>query len=391
MNKNLKKNINLFYAIKFFESLIFSIPIWLIFFTVYLNFSIWTAIFINVFAWFIAFIFEIFSWSWADRLGRKKIYIVWASLAILWESFYLWADSIYLFLISSIILWLSSAITSWNIEALIHDHLEEENQENKYPSIQANQYILLFTSKALAALIWWYLYIIWPTLPFYFSIIAYIIALMLVFFIYEPKQRKSEEKSDLKHIKKSFKFISENKKYLYFIILWWFIFTWFWNIYRFSYQEYLKEIWFHIKEYWIIYFIISLFSALWTYIVKKLQLKFSWFTLLRWITFILLVVSLCFLYFNNSFGIIPILGLSIIFWFIMTIWNTYLITNSPKTHKSTILSIFSFSVSLWYFIFSALAWFFIDIYNLETVYFYIPFMLALILLIDLLYFRKKYY
>lgn len=390
MNKLLKKNIQLFYAINFFESLIFSIPIWLIFFTVYQHFSIWTAIFINVFVGLIAFFFEIISWSWADRLWRKKIYIIWASLAILWESFYLWADQIYLFIISSFILWVSFAITSWNLEALIHDHLEEEKLEDKYESIQANQYIFLFISKALAALWWWYLYIISPTLPFYFSIIAYIIALILIFFIYEPKQIKSEEKSNLKHIKKSFQYILKNKQYLYFILLWGFIFTWFWNIYRFTYQEYLQEIGYHIKEYWIIYFFISLFSAFWTYLVKKLQVIYSSYKLLRSINIILLCVSILFVYFNNILWIIPIFILSIIFWFLMTIWNSYLIKNSPKNQKSTILSIFSFSVSLSYFIFSAIAWLFIDIFNLNTVYLYIPLLLSLIILLDTLYFRKKY-
>lgn len=389
-NYKLRKNIKLFYAINFFESLIFSIPIWLIFFTVYQNFSIGTAIFINVFAGLVAFIFEVFSWSWADRFWRKKIYLIWATLAIIWESFYLWADTVWLFLISSVILWVSSAVTSGNLEALIHDHLEEEKQDDKYDNIQANQYIYLFIGKAIAALWWWYLYIISPTLPFYFSITAYIIALILVLLIYEPKQIKSEEKNDFHHIKKSFLYILENKKYLYFIILWGFIFTWFWNIYWFTYQEYLKEIGFHIKEYWMIYFFISLFSAAWTYLVKKLQVTYSSYTLLRSINIILLVISALFLYFNNIFWIIPMFLLSLIFGFIMTIGNSYLIKNSPKSHKSTILSIFSFTVSLGYFVFSAIAWLFIDIFSLKTVYLYIPLLLLLIIAIDTFYFRKKY-
>lgn len=178
---------------------------------------------------------------------------------------------------------------------------------------------------------------------------------------------------------------------MYFIVLWWFIFAWFWDIYRFSYQEYLKNIWFHVKEYWMIYFFISLFSALWSYMVKKLQFKYSSFNILRSINFTLLVISILFIFFKNIYWIIPILILSVIFGFIMILWNNYLIENSPKTHKSTILSIFSFAVSLWYFTFSAIAWLFIDLYNLETVYFYIPLILGLIILIDYIYFRKKYY
>jgi MFS family permease len=391
MNKILNKNIRLFYAINFFDALVFSIPIWLIFFTVYLNFSIWTAIFINVFAWFIAFIFEILSWSWADRFWRKKIYLIWSFLAIIWWSFYLWADKIYLFIISSILIWISIAITSGNLEALIHDHLDENESVKKYDSIQANQYIYLFVWKAIAALFWWYIYIISPTLPFYLNALSMVIVFILILFLHEPKQKKSEYNSDFIHIKEWFNFLWNNKKYLYFILLWGFIFSWFWNIFRFSYQEYLKEIWFHIREYWIIYFFISLFSAFWSYLVKKLQFKYSSFNLLRLINIILLFSSLLFIYFNSIFWIIPIFILSIIFWFIMIIWNNYLIKNSPKTHKSTILSIFSFTISLWYFIFSSISWLFIDIFNLTTVYLYIPIFLAIIISIDFIYFRKKYY
>jgi hypothetical protein len=172
----------------------FSIPIWLIFFTVYLKFSLWTALFVYVFAWLIAFIFEILSWSWADRLWRKKIYIVWLILSIIWQSFYLWADQVYLFIISSFILWVSYAINSGNLEALIHDHLEQENKIEKYDDIQANQYIFLFSWKAIAALLGWYLYLLSEILPFLLNITAYIITLFLVLFLSNPIQKTKRSK-----------------------------------------------------------------------------------------------------------------------------------------------------------------------------------------------------
>lgn len=391
MNKILNKNIKLFYAINFFESLAFFLPIWLIFFTLYLNFSIWTAIFINILTWLVSVLFEINSWSWADRFWRKNIYIVWIILCIFWQSFYLWTDNLYLFILSSIILWIWYSITSGNLEALIHDHLEEEKMINTYELIQDNQYIYLFTSRAIASLLWWYLYILSPTLPFYLSIIAVSVSLILVLLLYEPKQLTSTDSSDIKHIHNWIKYLLNNKKYLYFIFLWWFIFSWIWNIYRFSYQEYLKEIWYFIKEYWMIYFLISIFSALWTYLLKYIRIYFTSFFILRMMIIILFILSLLFINLYNLFWIIPIMILSVIFWFIMSLWNSYLIKEAPKTHKSTILSVFSFSLSLWYFIFSAISGLFIDIFSLNTVYLYIPLLLAWVIFIDFIYFRKKYY
>lgn len=40
-------------------------------------------------------------------------------------SFYFWADNVFMFLLSAIIIGFGYAIQSGNIEALIHDHLEE--------------------------------------------------------------------------------------------------------------------------------------------------------------------------------------------------------------------------------------------------------------------------
>ncbi len=177
----LKNNILLFYIINFFEACMFMIPIWYFFFVNYLNFWIWDAILINTFSWMIAMLFEVHSWWWADRFGRKKIYIFWLLLWIIWFSFYLWAGEVYLLLIASFFLGLWYALTSWNLEALIHDNLEEEWKVSEYNKIQSNQYITLFSWRAISSLLWGYLFFYNEYLPIFATIICYIIAIILVF------------------------------------------------------------------------------------------------------------------------------------------------------------------------------------------------------------------
>lgn len=383
-----KRNITLFYWINFFQACLFKIPIWYFFFVNFLNFWIGDAILINTFSWLVSLFFEVHSWWWADRLWRKRVYILGLLFLLFWFSFYLWATQVYLFLISAWFIWLWYALTSWNLEALIHDWLEESWEVEKYNKIQSNQYIILFIWRAISSLIAGYLFIMNEYYPFIATIICYIIATLLIFFIRSPKQEISQEVNNFKHIKKALSFLLENKKQLYIIIFLWFIFSWIWNIYWFTYQPYLEFIWLNIKDIWIIYFFISIFSAFWSYIIKNIQDENNTFSIFNIMFLLLLLTSIMFSIFTNLMWLLPIIILSILFWFVMILWNNYLIKSSPKTHKSTILSIFSFAGSLWYFLFWSIAWYLVEIFSLENVYNVLPFIITIFFVINIFYFKK---
>lgn len=386
----MNKNITIAYISSFLWSLSFSLPIWLIFFTSYLHFWISVSIFLWVLSWLTSMIFEVITWSWSDRYGRKKLLLISTILWLFAWSFYLWADEVYLFIISAIVWWFAYAISSGNFSALIHDYLEEKWEEIQFKKIQANQYILCFLWRWVSWIIWWYLYSFHELLPYWIEFLLWIIIFIVFLWIIEPKQNLSDAVNDYQHIKKWWKFLLENKKLLYFIFLWWLIFTWVSNIYWFSYQEYMKNIWFDIIQIWYIYSGIAVFSAFWAYIIKKIKDNFSSYNLVRILLYLLSIVTVLFIYMEHYYALIPIFFMWILCWTIMTIWNTYLVHSSPKTHKATILSIFSMSVSFGYFIFSAITGFFIWKFWIEQTYLYIPFLLILILWVDFIFFRKKY-
>ncbi len=364
----LKKNIYLFYAITFFESCIFYVPIWYFFFVNYLNFWVWDAILINTLVWLFSLLFEVHSWWWADRYGRKKVYFLWLVVILFSFSFYLWATELYLFLISSSLMGLWYSLISWNLEALIHDNLEEQERGQEYDKIQSNQYIIMYIWRAFSCLAAWYLFLMWELVPYIATIICYIFVILLVIFIHSPKQAISKEISDYAHIKKALLFLFGKKNLLLVIILAWIIFSWIWNIYWFTYQPYLEKIWMDIKDIGIIYFLSALLSSLWSYIMKKIWVKMDTFSLLKIMLSGLFLSSLMYVYFDNLFWLIPIVIMAVLFWFVMILWNTYLIKVSPKTHKSTILSIYSFAVSLWYFTFCTIAWYVVQFFSLELLY-----------------------
>lgn len=384
----LKTNILLFYAINFFLSCIFLIPIWYFFFVNYLNFWLGNAILINTISWLFTTLFEVHSWWWADRFWRKKVYILWLLSGIIGFSFYLWAWELYLFFISAFFIGFCYALTSWNLEALIHDSLEEEWKLKEYGKIQSNQYISLFTWKALSSLFAWYLFFHNEMYPIIATIICYIIAIILIWFIDSPKQILSQETSDFSHIKKGLLYLIEKKKMLFIIVFLWFLLSWIGNIYWFTYQPYLEQIGLHIKDIGIVYFFISIFSAFWSYIIKKLQEIFSPFLLLTFMFFWIIIISFMFRIFDNLLWLIPIILLAIISGFIMILGNTYLIELSPKTHKSTILSIFSFASSIWYFLFWSISGYMVELFTLKIVYKFLPFLILFIWGIWLLYYKK---
>lgn len=387
----MNRNITIAYWVSFLWSLSFSLPIWLIFFTSYLHFWVSVSIFLWVLSWLTWMIFEVITWSWSDRYGRKKLLLISTILWLFAWSFYLWADEVYIFIISAIIWWFAFAISSGNFDALIHDYLEEKWEEILFKKIQANQYILWFLWRWVSWVIWWYLYSLHELLPYAVEFLLWIIIFILFLWIVEPKQNLSDAPNDYQHIKKWLEFLWKNKKLLYFIFLWWLIFTWISNIYWFSYQEFMKFIWFDIIQIWYIYSAIAIFSAFGAYIIKKINDDYPSFSLVRIISYWLLIITWLFAIIHSYYALIPILLMWILCGTIMTIWNTYLVHKSPKTHKSTILSIFSMSVSFGYFIFSAITGFFIWKFWIEQTYLYIPVVLWIILFIDFIFFRKKYF
>lgn len=99
-----------------------------------------------------SFLFEIPTGSWADRFGRKRMYVAGLVIGIFGLSFYLWATTIPLFILASVIIGLSSAIMSGNIEAILHDNLSEHGDGGGYKEVQANGYTFFFSGRVIACL-----------------------------------------------------------------------------------------------------------------------------------------------------------------------------------------------------------------------------------------------
>ncbi|MDD3303166.1 MAG: MFS transporter, partial [Candidatus Gracilibacteria bacterium] len=303
--------------------------------------------------------------------------------------FYLFFDKTYFFILSALFVGFGYAVTSGNLEALIHDNLDELGKGHDYDKIQSNQSVFMYLGRASSSFFAGYLYFYSATLPYIATIICFIIATILVFFIHSPKQELSKETNNIAHMKKAFIFLSKNLKMLMIIMFVGFILSGIGNIYWFTYQPYLEKIGVDISNIGIIYFFVSLFSAIGSYFIKMIKIKYDTFEIIKYMLFMLFFISLMFHYIGNIFGVIPILTLSVGFGFITFLGNTYLIKQSPKTHKSTILSIFSLSVSLGYFIFGSVSGYIAQIYSLDFLYTLLPFVISGMLFLYIYLVGKK--
>lgn len=381
------KNNLLFYWINFFTAFSLITPIWAFFFTSYLSFSLGWAIFLTVFSWIVTLVFEIPTWALTDRFGRKKTFILWTLLQVFSLSFYIFSESIELFLVSWILLGIGHAFCSGNLESIIHDNLEWGTKEKDFSRIQSWGMTSLFLWRAWWSILWWYAFMLSPLLPIYITLFFYSISFILIFFVSDKNQVLSKEYSNSSHIIYWLKVLIQKKELVYFI---WFlgIFSSLGNIYWYTYQPYMESIGLSISTIWIVYSWISIFSALWSYAIDKLLDIYNRKDILLWMYVLLLICSVCFVFTSSFIWIIQILLLAFIFGFVMVLWNSYIIEHAPKTHKSTFLSFFSTTITIWYFVAGTVFWFLSDRVWLVFVYSLVPF---LILFTMIFYYLTQFY
>lgn len=382
------KNIILFYILNFLQACVFTTPIWVFFFTSYHSFSLSSALFLIVLSWIFTALFEVPSGAWADRLWRKKMFIFWLSLVLIAQAFWIFSDTIILFMISALLLWIWFAFISWNYEALIHDDLVASGEESRFKDITANSYIATFLGRAMSALWAGLLFSVSPLYPIYGTVVAYLTALWLSFFITHPKQQISVHSNNFSHIFASFSFVKHNTHIWVFFI----IFIIYWgvaNIFWFTYQPFFSALDISIAQIWVIFAIISLISALWSFAIKKIQNKYSPYHITLWIITSLSISALLLSTFSPIFSLIWVVLLAFQSGFIFPFANKYLLQRAPKTQKSTILSLFSLGFTFSYTLLTIVWALAIDSIWIQNIY-YINTSFILFLCIYGCYYSKKY-
>lgn len=163
----------------------FWLGVWLpyyLLFTSYAGVGVIEAIVISI-----GFFLEIPSGAIADIMGRKRALIVGLLLAVVGNVLMGLAGNVHHLYISVIVLAASGALLSGTWEALLYDSLSSDDQKNQFEGIlaQIEKYNLVFM--AVASVIGGILYVIHPSLPFISTGVAVLLAVILAFFLTEPR------------------------------------------------------------------------------------------------------------------------------------------------------------------------------------------------------------
>lgn len=375
----MQTNIHYFYFLRFLETCVFTTAIWSFFFTDYLHFSFGNGLFLITLTGIVSLLFDIPSWAWADRFWRKKVYVCWTLLLMMEMIIWYTSQNYYVFIFWSILAWIGSAMISWNLEALIHDDINEKRGKVEFKNILASSYIMVFLWRAFATSVSWFLFIIHPLLPVFATFLCLCLISMLVSRMHESKQILSFHISTLSHLEETWKFLKDHKSIGLFIIL---VSTLsgIWNVFYFTQQPYYLFLWFNIPSIGILFTLWALSSALGWYTFKHISSWFSENQILSILEIMTLLAAGCFVFFTPETAIIWVIVLSLMFGSIMTFWQSYVIERVPKHQKSTILSIFSASITFSYSLSNLCLIFLTDTVSLTTLYQIQVFLIVILLI-----------
>jgi MFS family permease len=157
-------------------------------------------------------LFEIPTGVFSDRIGRKKTIILGALASTICVVLYAIGSNYWFLFIGAVLEGLSRSFYSGNNDALLHDVLAEQNQENNYDIILGKTSSMfqfaLAISGLLGALIapWSLALIVW------LSVVPQSICLLLATRIKEPRKSSTKSGNVYTHLKEAYKNFVSNKK-----------------------------------------------------------------------------------------------------------------------------------------------------------------------------------
>lgn len=176
------RNSRVYYLSQVFHSMVFTAPIWIVFYTLR-GVSATEISLIITFAYMMQMVWELPSGALADLIGRRKIIII-SSLSYL---AFFYAEGFLWFLILNLLMSIGDSFRSGSEEALIYDSFKEVGKEDGISKVFANVSALYQGGLIFSAIAGGVLYTFNPVLPSIVYGVVLLIAGVITFFYIEPK------------------------------------------------------------------------------------------------------------------------------------------------------------------------------------------------------------
>jgi|GEM_PF-4867201 len=373
------KTILAYHLANFSVSLDFILPIWLIFFTVTVGFSATESMILGVGAYLISLLLEIPTGIIADKFGPKISYISGSLLFFVGMLFYLFPPSFWLYAASSVVTAIGIALMSGSLESLIFEYLNETHQTEKYASITSNKQSLFFIGRVIGSIAGAYVFLINPILPFILIGTNHLISGFFVSKIKIAHKAKLEilNKDILSKALTQIKLVLKENPLSGFLLFAIFSQTLLTDLYFYTYPVFLKDLNLNLEFLGYLFAIVSICSALGSQLFKRyFSTKYLWIILYLGVSSILISALI---YINNPitfFVALIVQGLSSGF-----IWPCIYSFWQPKIEKhnrTTVLSIFSFCMTIFSSSSALISGIVLDKYGLTSLRLYVMIIILII-------------
>ncbi len=178
------RNTLIYFLTSFFDSLVFTIPIIII----YLQgkVTIPQVSFLFAFRYFIQLITELPTGALADILGKKSTIIIGYLISVLYFFLLFFSQNFYHFLFAYFLGGIGDSLLSGSTDALVYDSLKQDKNEKNYSKVLVNQNIFFQIGLIIGTISGGFLYTIATWLPFIICGLFQFVNMLLSFFYFEP-------------------------------------------------------------------------------------------------------------------------------------------------------------------------------------------------------------
>lgn len=162
-----KRDARLFIAITFLSDLSFILPIWLLYSLDYLKLTPTLAVGLFMLVWVTTALLEVPTGAWADRFGRRKVFVLGNVLLAIYPIAYVIKPPLPVLIACCLVGGLGNALTSGTLLPVVHNAYKKAGlSEKQYHSFLSSKQMTTFIARALSGVAGAALYAIRPSWPF---------------------------------------------------------------------------------------------------------------------------------------------------------------------------------------------------------------------------------
>lgn len=360
----LEANIKKYYLWKFFHTLSFWLPIFVLFF---LNKGLdYTQIMImSIAAAAMQIIFEVPSGMFADFFGRKTSMMIASFLKFVSLITYIIGQNFITFVIGYAIFGIALAFQSGSGSAFIYDILRDLKRENEYKEIEGKGVSFGLLGMGIGSFLGGFLASVDFTYALIATLVSFGLATIVAGTLHEPKHhRKSEDKAYFKHIKEASLFALRHQKVKWLIVFAGIMFVIMIISHKFI-QPYMQLAGIDIAFFGVIYLAWLLIGYAGSRYAHKIENAFGEFGSLLIIVLTLGVPLMIVGRYVFILGILFIAFTEFTWGFAQPIVHDYINQHTESHHRATVLSLNGFFQSILMIIISPFFGYLGDLYSIK--------------------------